>query len=68
MPTVDWSKREKGSVHVSLYPYDLLCRGKAVLLQVLSQIEKRVSLQILTVTEDDEETLLLHGSEHTKRN
>lgn len=54
-------------MHVFLYPDDLLCSGETVLLQVLSQIEKRVSLQILTVTEDDEETLLLHGSEHTQQ-
>lgn len=51
---------------VSLYPDDLLCSGEAVLLEVLSQIEKRVSIQILTVTQDDEETLLLHGPEQTR--
>ncbi len=53
---------------MSLYPDDLLCSGEAVLLEVLSQIEKCVSIQILTVTQDDEETLLLHGPEQTHSN
>lgn len=49
----------------SLYPDDLLSTGEVVLLQVLCQVKKCVSLQILAVTEDDEKTLLLDMPKHT---
>lgn len=46
-------------------PSDLLRPREAVLLQVIGQVQEGVSLQVLTVTEDDEETLLLKHQEHT---
>lgn len=43
---------------------DLLCSSKAVLLKVISQVQEGASLQVLAVTEDDQETLLLHTDQN----
>lgn len=40
-------------------PSDLLRPREAVLLKVIGQVQEGVSLQVLAVTEDDEQTLLL---------
>ena len=45
---------------LSTHPCDLLSPGESVLLKVFSQIKEGVFLQVLTVTEDDQQTLLLH--------
>lgn len=51
-------KQQQGSNNTDLS--DLLCPSEAVLLKVIGQVQKGASLQIVAVTEDDQETLLLH--------
>lgn len=47
---------------------DLLSSREAVLLEVISQVQEGAPLQILAVTEDDQETLLLHTHRQTHLN
>lgn len=42
---------------------DLFCSSEAVFLKVIGQVQKGASLQIVAVTEDDQETLLLHTNQ-----
>lgn len=45
-------------------PCDLLDPREAVFLEVIGQVQEGVFLQVLAVTEDDEETLLLYTQTH----
>lgn len=43
---------------------DLLCSSKTMFLKVISQVQEGASLQVLAVTEDDQETLVLHTNQN----
>lgn len=40
--------------------YDLLCPREAMFFKVIGQVQEGASLQVMAVTEDDQQTLLLH--------
>lgn len=45
---------------------DLLCSSEAVFLKVIGQVQEGASLQVLAVTKDDQETLLLHTNQNAQ--
>ena len=49
-------------------PYYLFCACETMFLKVLGQVEEGVSVQVLTITEGDQQALLLntHTQTHTE--